>query len=324
MWRTSDVAAASAALVAMAAGVYLNTLHADFTFDDQFAILSNRDVLDGALYTPSLTRAIPSPIARRFSVIVDENNVGGDAAAAADGDGGNAHLDVTSSSSSVASPAGSYTTTTTRRSGKSGGGGGGGGASPQQPRPPPPLLGLWTGSLWVNDFWGQNLTSEGSHKSWRPLTVLSFRLNAAVGGLEPTPPENPEDDDSGGGGGDDDGGGAEGGGGGGDDGTSGRRRRMSGDDAKDPKPKKPKANNGTGGGDSTTMRPRPFGFHCLNVILHCAVTLLVHRLALRIAAVGYTGGYAPRGSHGAVVRRQAFLAAALFAVHPVHTEVGAV
>ncbi|GLI69945.1 hypothetical protein VaNZ11_014684, partial [Volvox africanus] len=33
---------------------------------------------------------------------------------------------------------------------------------------------LW--GLLVNDFWGQPISSAQSHKSWRPLTVLSFRL----------------------------------------------------------------------------------------------------------------------------------------------------
>ncbi|XP_047201672.1 protein O-mannosyl-transferase TMTC2 [Girardinichthys multiradiatus] len=42
---------------------------------------------------------------------------------------------------------------------------------------------------WINifydDFWGTLLTHSGSHKSYRPLCTLSFRLNYAVGGLEP-------------------------------------------------------------------------------------------------------------------------------------------
>uniref|UniRef100_H3CTQ1 Transmembrane O-mannosyltransferase targeting cadherins 2 n=1 Tax=Tetraodon nigroviridis TaxID=99883 RepID=H3CTQ1_TETNG len=42
---------------------------------------------------------------------------------------------------------------------------------------------------WVNifydDFWGTLLTHSGSHKSYRPLCTLSFRLNHFVGGLEP-------------------------------------------------------------------------------------------------------------------------------------------
>jgi hypothetical protein len=31
-------------------------------------------------------------------------------------------------------------------------------------------------NLFYNDFWGTRLTHNGSHKSYRPLTVLSFRL----------------------------------------------------------------------------------------------------------------------------------------------------
>ncbi|XP_061085470.1 protein O-mannosyl-transferase TMTC2-like isoform X2 [Conger conger] len=42
---------------------------------------------------------------------------------------------------------------------------------------------------WINifydDFWGTLLTHSGSHKSFRPLCTLSFRLNHALGGLEP-------------------------------------------------------------------------------------------------------------------------------------------
>uniref|UniRef100_T1J4V1 dolichyl-phosphate-mannose--protein mannosyltransferase n=1 Tax=Strigamia maritima TaxID=126957 RepID=T1J4V1_STRMM len=37
-----------------------------------------------------------------------------------------------------------------------------------------------------NDFWGTRLTHNTSHKSYRPLTVLSFRMNALLsGGLHP-------------------------------------------------------------------------------------------------------------------------------------------
>ncbi|KAA0190184.1 hypothetical protein HAZT_HAZT005264 [Hyalella azteca] len=39
--------------------------------------------------------------------------------------------------------------------------------------------------LFLNDFWGTPLTHSGSHKSYRPLTVLSFRLNYLLGGFEP-------------------------------------------------------------------------------------------------------------------------------------------
>lgn len=30
-------------------------------------------------------------------------------------------------------------------------------------------------NIWKNDFWGSNLSSNSSHKSYRPLTVLTFR-----------------------------------------------------------------------------------------------------------------------------------------------------
>ncbi|KTF95300.1 hypothetical protein cypCar_00024573 [Cyprinus carpio] len=42
---------------------------------------------------------------------------------------------------------------------------------------------------WINifydDFWGTLLPHSGSHKSYRPLCTLSFRLNYALGGLDP-------------------------------------------------------------------------------------------------------------------------------------------
>lgn len=48
-------------------------------------------------------------------------------------------------------------------------------------RPTTPLC-----NLWWNDFWGSNLSSNSSHKSYRPLTVVTFRLNyLLVGGLHP-------------------------------------------------------------------------------------------------------------------------------------------
>ncbi|XP_050929487.1 protein O-mannosyl-transferase TMTC2 isoform X1 [Lates calcarifer] len=42
----------------------------------------------------------------------------------------------------------------------------------------------WT-NIFYDDFWGTLLTHSGSHKSYRPLCTLSFRLNHAVGELEP-------------------------------------------------------------------------------------------------------------------------------------------
>ncbi|XP_057366376.1 protein O-mannosyl-transferase TMTC2-like [Daphnia carinata] len=39
--------------------------------------------------------------------------------------------------------------------------------------------------LWRHDFWGTPLDHAGSHQSWRPLCVLSFRLNYSWSGLNP-------------------------------------------------------------------------------------------------------------------------------------------
>ena len=40
-------------------------------------------------------------------------------------------------------------------------------------------------SLLHNDFWGKPMSDPTSHKSYRPLCVLSFRLNDALHGLDP-------------------------------------------------------------------------------------------------------------------------------------------
>ncbi|XP_013421827.1 transmembrane and TPR repeat-containing protein 3 [Lingula anatina] len=40
-------------------------------------------------------------------------------------------------------------------------------------------------SLFWNDFWGTPMHKEQSHKSYRPLCVLTFRLNYLISGLEP-------------------------------------------------------------------------------------------------------------------------------------------
>lgn len=39
--------------------------------------------------------------------------------------------------------------------------------------------------LFSDDFWGEPMSSLTSHKSYRPLTVLTFRLNYLVHGLDP-------------------------------------------------------------------------------------------------------------------------------------------
>ncbi|KAG8222708.1 hypothetical protein J437_LFUL002765, partial [Ladona fulva] len=41
--------------------------------------------------------------------------------------------------------------------------------------------------LFSNDFWGTPLTHSGSHKSYRPIAVLSFRLNHMISGFKPAP-----------------------------------------------------------------------------------------------------------------------------------------
>lgn len=45
---------------------------------------------------------------------------------------------------------------------------------------------VWSGAslsgVWTHDFWGTPLRHSGSHGSYRPLTVLSFRLDALLWG----------------------------------------------------------------------------------------------------------------------------------------------
>ena len=40
-------------------------------------------------------------------------------------------------------------------------------------------------NVFLDDFWGTPMAKEQSHKSYRPATVLTFRLNYLLGGLEP-------------------------------------------------------------------------------------------------------------------------------------------
>ena len=40
-------------------------------------------------------------------------------------------------------------------------------------------------ALLSNDFWGKAMSDPTSHKSYRPLTVLTFRLNYQLHGLDP-------------------------------------------------------------------------------------------------------------------------------------------
>ena len=50
----------------------------------------------------------------------------------------------------------------------------------QDLRPDTPLA-----EIFRNDFWGTPMSQDGSHKSYRPLTVASFRINYALGELNP-------------------------------------------------------------------------------------------------------------------------------------------
>ena len=35
-------------------------------------------------------------------------------------------------------------------------------------------------NLWLHDFWGQDLSRSDSHKSYRPITTLTFRVNFLI------------------------------------------------------------------------------------------------------------------------------------------------
>ncbi|CAG9801583.1 unnamed protein product [Chironomus riparius] len=86
--------------------------------------------------------------------------------------------------------------------------------------------------LLFNDFWGTPLVDSGSHGSYRPMCVLSYKLNHIVGGL------------------------------------------------------------------------KPFGYHLINVLLHCLSTGLVVKLARYILPNGIS----------------IIISGLLFASHPIHTE----
>ncbi|KAL4624987.1 transmembrane and TPR repeat-containing protein 1 [Arapaima gigas] len=87
--------------------------------------------------------------------------------------------------------------------------------------------------IFFDDFWGKRMADNTSHKSYRPLCILSFKLNIMLGGMT------------------------------------------------------------------------PLHFHAVNVVLHCAVTALLMYTCERAVFDD---------------SRLAFLAALLFAVHPIHTE----
>eukprot|EP00123_Amoebidium_parasiticum_P005506 comp16682_c0_seq1/m.14922 comp16682_c0_seq1/g.14922 ORF comp16682_c0_seq1/g.14922 comp16682_c0_seq1/m.14922 type:complete len:248 (-) comp16682_c0_seq1:21-764(-) len=41
--------------------------------------------------------------------------------------------------------------------------------------------------MWFNDFWAESMSSKDSHKSYRPLTVLTYRIDHMLWGLDPKP-----------------------------------------------------------------------------------------------------------------------------------------
>ncbi|XP_073205017.1 protein O-mannosyl-transferase TMTC4 isoform X5 [Lepidochelys kempii] len=102
------------------------------------------------------------------------------------------------------------------------------------------------GDLWHHDFWGGKLSSNTSHKSYRPLTVLTFRMNYLfAGGFHPV------------------------------------------------------------------------GFHVINIILHCAISvLMVDVFSILLGGLQYSS----KGRRLNLAPKASLLAASLFAVHPVHTE----
>ena len=87
-----------------------------------------------------------------------------------------------------------------------------------------------------HDFWGQEIGRDDSHKSYRPISVLSYRLNHYFHGVHPA------------------------------------------------------------------------GYHLLNIIIHCAVQLLVSKLAVSVF----------KNSTNAAIKT--CVTTWLFAVHPIHTE----
>lgn len=100
--------------------------------------------------------------------------------------------------------------------------------------------------LFKHDFWGNNITSKSSHKSYRPLTVWTFRLNYWAAG-----------------------------------------------------------------------EYKAMGFHLVNIMLHALNCML----ALRVFSVVFGGiALSKDGFKVFAAPKSSFLAAVLFATHPIHTE----
>ncbi|KAF6265952.1 hypothetical protein COO60DRAFT_771390 [Scenedesmus sp. NREL 46B-D3] len=191
--------------------------------------------------------------------------------------------------------------------------------------------------LFKHDFWGQDIASSQSHKSYRPITILAFRLTRqawdavqllvpGVNGMLPTPPQLPQQQ------------------------QHQHQQQQQPQDA------------------FSTKAPRPAGlhafpFHVLSVALHAVVSMLVLALAQHLfakleLAAGYADAQTDSSSHAASTagpvhasqggrssssllggllmwqhqpglwlkpvtwagQAQALTAAGLFALHPAHTE----
>lgn len=108
-------------------------------------------------------------------------------------------------------------------------------------------------NIFLNDFWGTPMRKEQSHKSYRPLTVLTFRFNYWLHELQ------------------------------------------------------------------------PYGYHIVNMLLHIVVCLLWRRVCRRLllhcaGAGGASISALTQRCNMLRINTCSFLAALLFAVHPIHTE----
>lgn len=111
-----------------------------------------------------------------------------------------------------------------------------------------------------HDFWGQDITSNNSHKSFRPLTTLTFKLNRLLSDHDKGP-------------------------------YRGETVTIGGEYIEN--------------GYTPTPRGLASSFHAVNVVLHALACVLVYFVATEIFRASEV---------------EAFVGAAIFAVHPVHTE----
>jgi tetratricopeptide (TPR) repeat protein len=146
----------------------------------------------------------------------------------------------------------------------------------RQTTPMPPLR-----SLFAHDFWGQDMASEQSHKSYRPVTVLVFRWTAQLWRL------------------------------------GWRLGWWGGDDGDD----SGAASLPTTTFSSPSVPPwlHPLPFHALAVLLHCTASALVFHVALWLLSKRRAPPRSSPPPH-LPPTAAALAAALLFALHPVHTE----